>query len=96
MELDIYWVARAGRDSLKYFAENPNRFELFHVKDKDMDAMTKKDFTEVGRGVINFKEVFAQAKKAGIKHYFVEQDKTSASPFESIEISYEYLKNLNF
>jgi sugar phosphate isomerase/epimerase len=94
MELDLYWIAKAGRDPLKYFAENPNRFALLHVK--DMDATPKKDFTEVGRGVINFREVFAQAKKAGIKHYFVEQDETPASPFESIKTSYDFLKNLNF
>lgn len=94
MELDLYWIAKAGRDPLKYFAENPNRFALLHVK--DMDATLKKDFTEVGRGVINFKDIFAQAKKAGIKHYFVEQDETPASPFESIKTSYDFLRNLNF
>lgn len=94
MELDLYWIAKAGRDPLKYFAENPNRFDLLHVK--DMDATPKKDFTEVGRGVINFAEIFAQAKKAGIKHYFVEQDKTPASPFDSIQISYDYLTKADF
>lgn len=94
MELDLYWIAKAGRDPLKYFAENPNRFALLHVK--DMDATPKKNFTEVGRGVISFREIFAQAKKAGIKHYFVEQDETPASPFESIKTSYDFLKNLNF
>lgn len=94
MELDLYWIAKAGRDPLKYFAANPNRFALLHVK--DMDATPKKDFTEVGHGVINFRKIFAQAKKAGIKHYFVEQDETPASPFESIKTSYNFLRNLNF
>lgn len=94
MELDLYWIAKAGRDPLRYFAENPNRFALVHVK--DMDATPKKDFTEVGRGVINFREIFAQAKKAGVKHYFVEQDETPASPFESIKTSYDFLSKLNF
>lgn len=94
MELDLYWIAKAERNPLEYFAKNPKRFALLHVK--DMDATPKKNFTEVGRGVINFREIFTQAKKAGIKHHFVEQDKTPASPFESAKISYDFLRNLNF
>lgn len=94
MELDLYWIAKAGRNPLKYFRDFPNRFMLLHAK--DMDNSPKKNFTEVGRGVINFREIFAEAKKAGVKHYFVEQDQTAASPFESIGISYDYLRKLNF
>lgn len=94
MELDLYWMAKAGQNSLEYFRKYPQRFSLLHVK--DMDNTPKRDFTEVGRGVINFKEILAQAKKAGVKHYFVEQDRTSGSPFESIKISYEFLHKLNF
>lgn len=94
MELDLYWITRAGQNPLKYFKEYPNRFALLHVK--DMDGTSKKSFTEVGRGVINFKEIFKQAKKSGIKHYFVEQDETPRSPFESIRISFDYLNKLNF
>jgi len=94
MELDLYWIAKAVKDPLKYFSAYPGRFPLVHVK--DMDATPKRFFTEVGRGTINFKEIFADSAKAGIKHYFVEQDETPGSPFESIKVSIDYLKQLEF
>jgi sugar phosphate isomerase/epimerase len=94
MELDLYWITKAGESPLKYFSSHPGRFPLVHVK--DMDATPKRFFTEVGRGVIDFKQIFASADKAGIKHYFVEQDETPGSPFESIKASIAYLKQLEF
>ena len=94
MELDLYWIAKAGQNALKYFSSHPGRFPLVHVK--DMDATPKRFFTEIGRGTINFKEIFADSQRAGIKHYFVEQDETPGSPFESIKMSIDYLKQLEF
>jgi sugar phosphate isomerase/epimerase len=61
-----------------------------------MDATPKKDFTEVGKGVVDFKRIFAQSKLAGIRHYFVEQDETPGPAIESARVSYQYLKTLDF
>ncbi|HWT02492.1 MAG TPA: sugar phosphate isomerase/epimerase [Pyrinomonadaceae bacterium] len=94
LELDLYWIAKGGADPLKYFAKQPGRFHLLHVK--DMDATPRKYFTEVGRGVIDFKSIFARAGKAGVRHYFVEQDETPGSPFDSLKISMDYLRRLEF
>lgn len=93
MELDLYWITKAGHDPLTYFDKHPGRFPLVHVK--DMDNSSKKDFTEVGRGTIDFKKIFARSEKAGIRHYYVEQDR-SAAPLESIKVSYDYLSKLEF
>jgi len=93
IELDLYWITKAGHDPLAYFAKHPGRFPLVHVK--DMDNTPKKAFAEVGRGTMDFKKIFAQSKKAGIQHYFVEQD-VSKSPLESIKVSYDYLSKLEF
>ena len=94
MELDLYWITKGGQSPLAYFRKHPGRFPLVHVK--DMDSTPKRYFTEVGRGTIDFKEIFAASKQAGIKHYFVEQDETPASPFDSIKASIDYLKRLEF
>jgi sugar phosphate isomerase/epimerase len=94
IELDLYWITKAKQSWAKYFDMYPGRFELLHVK--DMDKTPKEFFTEVGRGSIDFKPIFAQSKKAGVKHYFVEQDQTPASPFDSIKISYDYLSTLKY
>lgn len=92
MELDLYWITKAKQSPASYFAAHPGRFALAHVK--DMDNTPKQFFTEVGRGVIDFKQLLPQAKKAGIKHFFVEQDECPGSPLDSIKISYDYLHGL--
>ncbi|HKQ50790.1 MAG TPA: sugar phosphate isomerase/epimerase [Pyrinomonadaceae bacterium] len=94
LELDLYWITKGGADPLNYFAKQPGRFHLLHVK--DMDSTPQRYFTEVGRGVIDFKSIFAHARQAGVKHYFVEQDETPGSPFDSLRISMDYLKRLEF
>ncbi len=94
MELDLYWISKAGHDPVAYLEKHKDRFVMFHVK--DMDNTPKRDITEVGRGVIDFKKIFAKAPKGAIKHYFVEQDRTPGSPFDSVKISFDYLKRLEF
>jgi sugar phosphate isomerase/epimerase len=89
MEMDIYWITRAGYDPVAMFAEYPGRFILWHVK--DMDNTGKHAFTEVGNGVIDWDRIFSHAKESGMQHFFVEQDKCPGSPFVSIKESYTYL-----
>ena len=90
MEIDLYWVTKAGRDPIALFNEHPGRFPLWHVK--DMDNTPEHSFAEVGSGTIDFKNIFKHADKAGLKYFFVEQDKTPGSPFDSITKSYNYIK----
>lgn len=90
MEMDLYWVAKAGKDPIALFNQHPGRFPLWHVK--DMDKTAEKNFTEVGNGTIDFKKIFANAELAGMKYFFVEQDKTPGSPFDSISKSIRYIK----
>ncbi len=94
MELDLYWISKAGQNPLAYLEKYPDRFALFHVK--EMDKTPKQGITEVGRGRIDFKTIFAKAPRGAIKHYFVEQDTTPGSPFDSIKVSFDYLKQLEF
>jgi sugar phosphate isomerase/epimerase len=106
MELDLCWITVGGQDPLKYFDRYPGRFPLVHVKDvKKVPPVTAggaqdfgssmKDMTEVGSGIIDWKKIFAQSDKAGIKHYFVEHDNPK-KPLESIKSSYDYLARLRF
>ena len=105
MELDLCWITAAGADPLTYFNKYPGRFPLVHVKDlKTLPKVTTGgaqnygdtvDLTEVGSGVINWKKIFAQSDKAGIKHYIVEHDHPK-QPLDSIKGSYEYLAKLRF
>jgi sugar phosphate isomerase/epimerase len=106
MELDLCWITVGGQDPPRYFDRYPGRFPLVHVKDvKRVPPVTAggaqdfgssmKDMTEVGSGIIDWKKIFAQSDKAGIKHYFVEHDNPK-KPLESIKTSYDYLARLRF
>ena len=90
MEVDLYWVKKAGQDPLALFQKHPGRFPLWHVKDMSKEA--DQSFAEVGSGVIDFKTIFQHKNEAGMKFFFVEQDKCSGSPFDSITHSYKFIK----
>jgi len=87
MELDLAWATKAGVDPVELFTQHPGRFPLWHVKDISKDLTT---IEPVGNGSIDFKRIFAKAKVAGMKHFFVEHD-MPADPFASITTSFNNL-----
>jgi sugar phosphate isomerase/epimerase len=109
MEMDLCWISVTGQDPVAYFAKYPGRFPLVHVKDvKQIPKVApgkaneflntdfeKKEMTEAGYGVIDWKRIFSHADQAGIEHFFVEHD-SPAEPFASITASYKYLAALRF
>jgi sugar phosphate isomerase/epimerase len=108
MEMDLCWITVGGQDPLKYFDAYPGRFPLVHVKDWTSKGPGGSDYggatgaarkpghmTDVGEGEIDWKRIFAQSGKAGIQHYFVENDEPK-SAFEDIKISHDYLLKLRF
>jgi sugar phosphate isomerase/epimerase len=92
-QMDIYWVTKAGADPVDYFKRYPGRFKLWHVKDMDDQGR----FAPVGKGHIDFKRVLANAKLAGMKYYYVEQDAcVNETPMEAIVISHKGLGEIGF
>jgi sugar phosphate isomerase/epimerase len=89
MELDLYWIAKAGRDPLRYFAAHPGRFRLCHLKDID----GRGQITDVGQGRVDFRRILNQQAKAGLRHFFVEHD-NPRDPLASARVSYNYLHDL--
>ena len=51
---------------------------------------------ELGRGTVDYKPIFAAGAKAGLQHYFVEQDQTPGDPVESLRQSFAYLSKLDY
>lgn len=92
IEMDIYWVVRAGHDPVKYFEQYPGRFEQWHVKDmsKDDPALN----ADVGTGSIDFKSLFTKAELSGMKHFYVEQETYPADPLSSAKNSIDYMKTI--
>jgi len=91
LELDLYWIVKAGLDPVELFKQYPGRFPLWHVKDMDK---SDKSFAEVGTGSIDFKKIFAARKTAGLTNFFVEQDVSKRPVFDAITTSYKNVKAL--
>jgi sugar phosphate isomerase/epimerase len=95
MEIDLFWVTKAGQDPVKIFKKYPGRFQLFHMKDmftKEKPFFAPegvKDFAPVGAGVIDFRKILAKKDLAGMKYMIVEQDSRGGkpTPFEDIHTS---------
>jgi sugar phosphate isomerase/epimerase len=98
-EIDCGWMVFAGRDPVKYFNKHPGRFPLIHVKDflRNPDGKSTEMLgAELGRGVVDYKPIFAAAKKAGLRHYFVEQEGPFArmEPMQAVRADYDHLRAL--
>ena len=104
IELDLAWTYIAGVDPLAMFAAHPGRFELWHVKDvfglKHVNAslgpnarVSSTAFVPVGTGHIEWKPLFAQAPRAGLKHVIVEQDNAAVwgDSLAAARVSYKNL-----
>jgi sugar phosphate isomerase/epimerase len=100
-ELDCGWMAAAGHDPAEYLTKYSNRYSLLHIKDfqpttAPSTSLAESDRpkpAELGRGHIDYKPVFAAAKKANIEYYYVEQEPpfTTTPALEAIKIDYDYL-----
>jgi sugar phosphate isomerase/epimerase len=92
-EMDVYWVTHGGGDPLTLISKFPGRFRLLHAK--DTSGPPERAMRDVGAGVIDWKKIFAERRRAGIEHVFVEHD-SAPDPVASITASYRYLHNLSF
>lgn len=89
VELDLFWIVHAGGDPIAFIDRWPGRIPLVHLKDRTGDGR----MTDVGSGVIDWAQIFRHRERAGIRHYFVEQDHPER-PFRSVESSFRYLSQL--
>ena len=101
-ELDCGWAVSAGVSPADYFARNPGRFRMLHVKDfvatpQPVYSLAKDkrpQGTELGQGHIDYKPILAAAAKAGIKDYYIEQEPPfiSMTAMEAVGVDYRYLR----
>lgn len=98
-EMDIMWIYFGGGDPAALLKKYGNRWKLMHVK--DMKKGTKRDLTgltspendvAVGTGELDIPAIMKEAKKIGIKHYFIEDE--SSRIIEQIPQTITYLRGL--
>ena len=89
LELDVYWVAKAGLDPVRCLRDGQGRVLLVHLKDLAADGST----AELGAGVLDIEQIIRSALSARVKHLFVEQD-SSPDPLASVRTSFRFLQRL--
>ncbi len=78
-------VISLGYKAATYLREYPGRFISLHLADY---APAEKKQVAVGKGAVDWKDLFKAAKKGGIKNYFVEVD------LDALKQSIPYLRAL--
>ncbi|MGO9345062.1 MAG: sugar phosphate isomerase/epimerase family protein, partial [Terriglobales bacterium] len=95
-ELDCGWAVVAGQKPAEILSRNPKRFSMLHVKDFKMTpTSTPSDHppsTEMGHGNIDYRPIFEAAKKANIKHAFVEQEEFDMPQMEALKIDADFMR----
>jgi sugar phosphate isomerase/epimerase len=98
-ELDVLWAYHGGADPVKLLEQYGNRWKLVHLKDLkkgvkgDHTGSTAKDNdVALGTGQIDIPAVIKAAKKAGIRHYFIEDESSRVSV--QVPQTIAYLKTL--
>ena len=98
-EMDVFWVKHPGQDPVALMEKYPNRFVLLHLKDRkpgtegNQNGRAPEESNVVlGQGDVNIAAVMKEAKKIGIKHYFIEDE--SPNPEQQIPQSLAYLRQL--
>lgn len=89
-EFDIYWLTKRNEKPAEWIKRYQGRTPLVHLKDMTTDQ--EQFFAELGTGGVAIESVLEMGEEAGVKWWVVEQDASRRTPFESIEMSMDYLK----
>lgn len=84
LELDLFWLAKAGQDPVRWVRRWPGRVTMMHVKDRARDGSQ----TVPGRGTLPLAAQVRLARDAGLTHAFVEHDE----PADPMAFAYDAIK----
>ena len=98
-ESGALWVYFGGGDPVQLLRKYGDRWKLMHLKDlrkgtpKDLTGLTSEENdVALGTGELDIPGILREAKKVGIKHYFIEDE--SPRVMEQVKQSIAYLKSL--
>jgi sugar phosphate isomerase/epimerase len=93
-EFDTYWGQYGGVSPERWIQRLGSKLAGLHMKDYGVPA--KHDdppfMAEIGYGNLDFPILVIEAEKVGCQLFVVEQDFTSRDPFDSLELSFRYVK----
>ncbi len=98
-EMDILWTVHPGQDPAALLKKYGKRWELVHLKDLrkgvkgDLSGGTDvRNDVALGTGQVDYPAVLKAARKAGVKHYFIEDE--SPTVLDQIPQSLRFLEQV--
>lgn len=98
-ELDILWAFFPGQDPAKLLSTYPTRYRALHLKDlkkgvagNNSGGTDQNNDVVLGTGQIDIPAVLKAARKAGVKHYYIEDE--SSGSVEQVPQSIKYINSL--
>jgi sugar phosphate isomerase/epimerase len=98
-ELDILWTVFPGQDPVALLNKYGKRFQLMHLKDLRKGIVGNlsggtpvENDVALGTGQIDLPAVLKAARKAGVQHYYIEDESPSIS--QQVPQSIAYLRGL--
>jgi sugar phosphate isomerase/epimerase len=98
-QMDVFWIKQGGGDPVDYLQRYPGRFKSLHLKDRlpgtpntstgHADVETN---VVLGQGDVAIADVVAEAKKQGIRYFFIEDE--SSRVLNQVPQSIEFLESL--
>ncbi len=101
-QMDVFWIKETGTDPVALLKKYPKRFISMHLKDRlpgTPDSFTghadvDKANVVLGTGDVGIEAIVKAGLKAGIRHYFIEDE--SSRQWEQVPQSITYLKSIHF
>lgn len=100
-EIDILWTFFPGADPAALIGKYPKRFKLLHLKDLRKGVVGNlsggtavENDVALGTGQLDIPSILKAARKAGIKHYYIEDE--SPSYTKQVPQTIAYLKILKY
>lgn len=94
--LDVYWLASVGVNPAKFIAKYKDKIACLHYKDLKVVKHREQTYGEVGQGNLEWDEIIAASKESSAEFALIEQDQCDGDPFDSLKISYDFLKEKGF
>lgn len=98
-EMDVLWTFFPGQDPAAILNKYGNRFKLMHLKDLkkgvqgNMSGGTSpENDVPLGTGQLDIPSILIAAKKAGVEHYYIEDESSNIAT--QVPQTIAYLKNL--
>lgn len=99
-QMDVFWMKQGGMDPTKILQKYPGRFLSLHLKDRKKGTVNSTNGRAnveanvvLGTGDVGIASVIAEAKKQGIRYFFIEDE--SSRVISQVPKSIKYLNSLD-